>query len=50
MLREGVAFSVYVEDIPLTMLINWFGLKGVESLLEQGAIEFVLRDDMITYK
>jgi hypothetical protein len=31
------------------MLINWFGPKSVEALLEQGAIEFVLRDDMITY-
>jgi hypothetical protein len=49
LLHEGVAFSVYGENIPLTMLINWFGLKGLEALLEQGAIEFVLRDDMITY-
>ncbi|SFR14202.1 hypothetical protein [Desulfoscipio geothermicus] len=38
-----------VKNIPLTMLINWFGPKGVEALLEQGAIEFVLRDDIITY-
>ncbi len=49
MLHEGVALSVYGENIPLTMLINWFGPKGVEALLEQGAVEFVLRDDMITY-
>uniref|UniRef100_UPI001F080915 hypothetical protein n=1 Tax=Vibrio cholerae TaxID=666 RepID=UPI001F080915 len=49
MLFDRVSFKVYGENIPLIILINKFGLKGVEALLEQDAINFVLWNHMVTY-
>ncbi|MBU3155006.1 hypothetical protein [Clostridium estertheticum] len=49
LLHNGVAIKVYGENIPLVILINKFGLKGVEELIEQGAIEFMLWAPSITY-
>lgn len=43
------SFKVYGENIPLTLLINTFGLKTVEALLEQEAINFVLWTSGVTY-
>jgi hypothetical protein len=47
--HDGISFKVYGENIPLTILINTFGTKGVEELLEQKAIEFVLWTPAVTY-
>ncbi len=44
--HEGVAFRVFGENIPLAVLINLFGVGGVEALLEQKALQFVLQDDV----
>ena len=49
LMHDKVSFYVYGENIPLAILINCFGVKGVENLLEQGAIEFVLDNSVITY-
>ncbi|WP_051967864.1 hypothetical protein [Brevibacillus thermoruber] len=49
LLFDGVSFKVYGENIPLAVLINTFGVKGVEELLEQEAIEFVLWTSLVTY-
>ena len=49
LLFDSVSFKVHGENIPLIMLLNNFGLKGVEELLEQDAIKFVLWNQMITY-
>lgn len=47
--HEKIAFQVYGENIPLAVLVNTFGVKGVEELLEQGALEFVLWTPLVTY-
>lgn len=47
--HEGVAFKVYGENIPLAILTNLFGTSGVEKLLEQEAIKFILWTPIITY-
>lgn len=47
--HDGIAIKVYGENIPLAILINTFGVKGVEELIEQGAIQFVLWTPLITY-
>lgn len=49
MYHEGIAFYVFGENIPLTILINMFGVNGVESLLEQGAINFLFCKPEVTY-
>lgn len=36
-----VSFKVYGENVVLCRLIDFFGVKGVERLLEEGAIEFI---------
>lgn len=49
LIHDGIAFKVYGENIPLALLIDIFGVKGVEGLLEEGAIEFVLWNPGVTY-
>lgn len=49
LLFESVSFKVHGENIPLIVLLNKFGVSGFESLLEQGAIKFVLWNQMITH-
>ena len=49
LIHDGLAFKVYGENIPLAILINTFGVKGVENLLEEGAIEFLLWNPGVTY-
>lgn len=49
LLFDTVSFKVHGENIPLVILINQFGIKGVEELLEQGALEFILWDQMLGY-
>lgn len=47
--HEGVVFHLYGENIPLVLLLNSFGVKGVEALIEQKAIQFALWTPMVTY-
>jgi hypothetical protein len=42
LLFEKVSFKVHGENIPLAFLLNVFGEKHFEALVEQGALEFVL--------
>ena len=49
LLFDTVSFKVYGENIPIAILLNHFGVKGVEALLEQDALEFVLWNHMLTY-
>jgi hypothetical protein len=46
---DGIAINVYGENIPLAILVNVFGVKGVEELIDQKSIEFVLDNAIITY-
>lgn len=49
LLFESVCFKVHGENIPLIVLLNKFGVSGFESLLEQGAVTFVLWNQMISH-
>ena len=49
LLFDTVAIKVYGENIPLAILVRMFGVKGVEALIEQGALRFVLWNIMITH-
>lgn len=47
--HPGISFQVYGENIPAAVLLKLFRLKGLEALLEQGAIQFVLWVPTVTY-
>lgn len=49
LLFDKLCFKVYGENLPLAVLLNLFGVKGVEELVEQEAIEFVLSTQQIIY-
>ena len=49
LLFDTVAIKVYGENIPLAILVRMFGVKGVEALIEQGALRFVLWNILITH-
>lgn len=42
MLFDRATFKVYGENIPLAILINAVSVKGVEQLLDEGALNFAL--------
>ena len=42
LLFDKVSFKVYGENIPLAVLFNHLGVKNLEQLVEEEAIEFVL--------
>jgi len=46
---KGISFYVYGENIPLAMLIRVFGVRGLESLFEQEAVEFVFNTPAVMY-
>ncbi|MCH9300444.1 hypothetical protein [Pantoea allii] len=46
-LNDEVNFKVEGENLPLCMMLNEIGLKGVEELIEQQALSFTLWDTMI---
>lgn len=48
-LHDKLSFKVFGENVPLIMLINWFGTDGVLELFKQNALEFVLWTPMIGY-
>lgn len=47
LLFDRISFKVYGENIPLAILINVLGVKNIEELLEQGALEFLLWTPMV---
>lgn len=47
--HPGTALKVYGENVPLAMMLDVFGVDGVEKLIEQKAINFVLWTSNITY-
>jgi hypothetical protein len=47
LLFETVSIKVHGENIPLVLLLRMFGEKGLEALIEQGAIRFVLWTPMV---
>lgn len=49
MLYDKISLKVYGENVPLMLLINWFGADGVLELFKQNALEFVLWNNIITY-
>ena len=46
-LNDEVNFKVEGENLPLCMMLNEIGLKGIEELTEQQALSFTLWDPMI---
>ncbi len=46
---DGIAMKVYGENIALAVLIKAFGIGGLEALLEEDAIRFVLWTSFLTY-
>lgn len=49
LLFDTTSFKIYGENIPLALLLNHFGVKGFEALLEQDAIDFILWNQMVTF-
>jgi hypothetical protein len=49
LLFDTVSFKVYGDNIPLVLMLRLFGEKGVEALIEQQAIRFVLWTPMILH-
>ncbi len=46
---DSICFEVYGENILIPFMINLFGQKGFESLIEQGAIKFLLQTTAIMH-
>lgn len=42
LLFDAISFRVHGENIPLAVLINFFGRKGFDALVEQESLHFVL--------
>jgi len=49
LLFDTIAFKVTGENIPAAFLIGQVGLKGLEELLERGALRFVLWNQIVTH-
>ncbi len=49
LLYDRICFKVFGENIPLAMLINMLGIKNVELLVEQEALEFKLWTQQVLY-
>jgi hypothetical protein len=49
LLFDAISFKVYGENLLIPMMRGFFGKKGFDALIEQGAIRFVLWTPMITY-
>lgn len=47
--HDSIVYHLYGENVPLVLLINSFGIKGVEELIEQKSIKFALWTPMVTY-
>lgn len=49
LLFDKVSIKVFGENIPLASMLNFIGIRQVEELLEQKAIDFVLWTPIVTY-
>lgn len=49
LIHDSVSIKVYGENFPLPILIKHFGLKNIEALIEQGALNFVLWTPGVTF-
>lgn len=49
LLFDITSFKVHGENIPLALLLNHFGVKNFEALLDQDAFDFILWNQMVTY-
>ncbi len=49
LLFDGISFKVHGENIPLAMLLNVFGENTFRSLVEQGALRFVLWNPFVAH-
>lgn len=49
MFNDKISLKVHGENLPLMLLISWFGVDGVLELFKQEALEFVLWTNMITH-
>lgn len=49
MLHDSVSFKVFGENVPLAVLLNEISVKGVEELIEQDALKFVLWTPMVMH-
>lgn len=47
LLHDKLSLKVYGENLPLGLLVHWFGPKGILDLLEQDGVEFVLWNVLI---
>jgi hypothetical protein len=49
LISPSVCCHVYGENVPLALLINLFGIAGMEQLLEEGALRFLLWRPLILH-
>ncbi len=49
LLYDRLSFKVYGENVPLALLISWYGGENVLNLLKSNSIEFILHDKALTY-
>ncbi|WP_155742601.1 hypothetical protein [Variovorax paradoxus] len=49
MLFDKSTFKVYGENVPLAILTNELSVKGLEQLIEQGALSFVLWTPLVAH-
>ncbi|CAN96446.1 hypothetical protein predicted by Glimmer/Critica [Sorangium cellulosum So ce56] len=49
LLSPAVCCHVYGENVPLCLLIRIFGVEGVEQLLEESSLQFLLWRPMVLY-
>ena len=47
--HDKISFKVIGENIPLTLLISWYGVDGVLDLIKQDSIAFFLWNQFIIY-
>jgi hypothetical protein len=49
LLFDRVSLKVFGENIPLAVLLNLFGERGLEELIEQDALEFILWTPFVAF-
>jgi hypothetical protein len=49
LLFDTISFKIHGENIPLVLMLRFFGEHGLEALIDQGAIKFVLWIPIVTY-
>ncbi len=49
LLFDTVSFKVFGENIPLALLLNTLGERGLDELIEQDAVNFVLWTPMVAF-